>query len=260
MTVARENVYYCGTDNPQQTLDLYRPHGHDQEALPLLVYIHGGGWRGGTKQNGMIDSYGPLFLKHTMAVASLSYRLNPAHPYSGQNDDIACALNYLDRNANKLHIDPSKMIFFGESAGGQLASFAALNVPYKDYDYDAPIGVIDFYGVTDFSTILTGKHPDYNARRYLGRDYLQVAPVASPISYVSTHAPRFLIVHGKIDRIVPVAQSKLLYSQLIKAGNKATYVELPYAPHGFIGPEISPAEYKTVLDNLNLFLAEVVGR
>lgn len=259
-TIAKENVYYCGTSNPQQTLDLYRPRGHGDENLPVLVYIHGGGWRGGSNRNGIINSYGPLFLKHDMAIASINYRLNPPHPYPDQNDDIGCALTYLTQNADTLHLDPSRMVFFGESAGGQLAAFAALNVPYKGFGYDAPAGVIDLYGVSDFTTILTGPRPDYNARRYLGRGYLEVAREASPVSYVTTHSPPFLLIHGLADKVVPITQSKILYEKLIKAGAKATYVPLPYGPHGFIGPELAPDEYKTVLDNINTFLDAVVDK
>ncbi len=259
-TIAKENIYYCDTGNVQQTLDLYRPRGHGDENLPVLVYIHGGGWRGGNNHNGMINSYGPLFLKHGMAIASINYRLNPPHPYDDQNDDIACALTYLTKNADTLHLDPAKMVFFGESAGGQLAAYAALNAPYKNSIYNAPVGVIDFYGVSDFTTILSGPHPDYNARRYLGRDYHQVAREASPLNYVTTHSPPFLLIHGKADKVVPVSQSKLLYDALTKAGGKATYVPLTYGPHGFIGPELAADEYKTVLDNMNTFLDAIVGR
>jgi acetyl esterase/lipase len=258
-TVAKENIYYCATSNPQQTLDLYRPRGHNNENLPVLVYIHGGGWRGGHKRNGIINSYGPLFLKHDMAIASVNYRLNSPHPYPDQNDDIACALTYLTKNANTLHIDPSQMVFFGESAGGQLAAFAALNVPYKGFGYNPPAGVIDLYGVSDFSTILGGPRPDYNARRYLGRGYSQVAREASPINYVTTHSPPFLLIHGKADKVVPITQSRLLYDKLIKAGAKAIYAPLPHGPHGFIGPELAPDEYKTVLDSINRFLDTVIA-
>lgn len=258
---SRQNVAYCNSNNPAQTLDFYRPRNHDMETLPLLVYIHGGGWRSGSKRNPLImKTYGQYFIEHGMAVASIDYRLNSKNPYPDQNNDIACAITYLNDHASELMIDIHKMIFFGESAGGQLASFAALNIPYKSYDYEAPVGVIDFYGVSDFSTIVDGVKPDLNARRYLGSKYNHVATAASPVTYVTKKAPRFLIVHGTKDKVVPISQSKDMYDLLIKSGIDAEYVEIPGAKHGFTGPELSTTNYKTIQDNLNSFLRETIQR
>jgi acetyl esterase/lipase len=254
------NIPYCNTPSPAQTLDLYRPKNLGNDNLPLVVYIHGGGWRSGDKNGPLIATYAPTFIKKGVAVASIGYRLHSKTPYPDQNDDIACALTYLDTNATSLHIDTKKIIYFGESAGGQLAAFAALNIPYKNYDYEAPIGVIDFYGVSDFSKIIDGAHPDLNARRYLGSKYNKVTNSASPSAYVTKKAPRFLFVHGTDDKIVPLSQSKMLYDQLIKVGIDAEYVTVSGAKHGFIGPELSPPNSKVIQDNINLFLQETINR
>lgn len=256
---SRQNVAYCNSNNPAQTLDFYRPRNHDTETLPLLVYIHGGGWRSGSKRNPLImKTYGQYFIEHGMAVASIEYRLNSKNPYPDQNNDIACALTYLNDHASELMIDIHKMIFFGESAGGQLASFAALNIPYKSYDYEAPVGVIDFYGVSDFSTIVDGAKPDLNARRYLGSKYNHVATAASPITYVTKKAPRFLIVHGTNDKVVPISQSKHLYDLLVQSGIDAEYVEIPGAKHGFTGLELPAKNYAVIRGSLTSFLEETI--
>lgn len=258
-TTRREDVQYCGTTDKRQTLDFYRPEHSGDQDLPLVVYIHGGGWRGGGKRNSMLNNYGQIFIKHNLAVASISYRLNSEHPYPDQNNDIACALAYLTTNASELHIDPTKTILMGESAGGELAAFAALHYPHPIYAYVAPIGVIDFYGVSDFTKIIGGAHPDLNARRYLGPHYTQKAAEASPISYVSARAPYFLLIHGENDKVVPAEQSKLLHDKLEHAGVNATYIRLQSAAHGFVGPELQPSTYKTVLDSINAFLQDTVG-
>lgn len=259
-TIRQEGINYCGTANKLQTLDFYRPEHSDDQNLPLVVYIHGGGWRWGSKRNSMINNYGQIFIKHTVAVASLNYRLNTAHPYQDQNDDIACALTYLTTNATQLHIDTSKILLMGESAGGELAAFAALHIPYKHYGYATPAGVIDFYGVSDFTKVVDAEPPDLNARRYLGPNYTQNATEASPVSYVSGHAPRFLLIHGENDKVVPTEQSKLLHDALTQSSVDATYVELQNAAHGFVGPELQPSSYKTVLDAINTFLRATVGQ
>lgn len=253
------NIAYCNSQNPSQTLDYYRPKKASNAHLPLAVYMHGGGWRSGDKSGPLLATYAPLFIKKGMAVAAINYRLHSDTPYPDQNNDIGCALAYLDTNADRLQIDTEKIIYFGDSAGGQLAAFAALTIPYKNYDYEAPVGVIDFYGVSDFSKIVDGSRPDLNARRYVGSKYHKVTNGASPVTYVTKKAPRFLFFHGTNDKVVPIAQSKLLFDQLTKSGIDAEYVTLEGVGHGFRGPELPPADYKTIQDNIRAFLDESIN-
>ena len=72
-------------------------------------------------------------------------------------------------------------------------------------------------------------------------------------------APRFLFIHGVDDTVVPISQSKALYDRLILAGVSAEYVALPNAPHGFIGPELPKPEYRTVQDNMALFIKNTLN-
>jgi len=259
-TARQEDIPYCGTTNKQQTLDYYRPEHAGNEALPIVAYIHGGGWRWGTKRNAMINNYGALFIKHRIAVASISYRLSSASPYPDQPNDIACALTYLTQHASDLHIDTTRLILMGESAGGELAAFSALRGPTPNYVFAPPVGVIDFYGVSDFTRIINSAHPDLNARRFLGANYAHRAVEASPITYVSAHAPRFLLLHGENDKIVPAEQSQLLYDKLVSVGAKPTYIRLQSAAHGFVGPELQPSTYKVVLDSINAFLQTTIEK
>ncbi|MDB5177016.1 MAG: Carboxylesterase type [Candidatus Saccharibacteria bacterium] len=254
------NVQYCTSDDKGQSMDIYRPKNVGNSKLPMIVYIHGGGWRRGDKNNILIRTYVPLFMQKNIMVASLNYRLSTKSPYPDQNDDIGCALTYLDTNADSLHIDKSKIIYFGDSAGGQLSAFAALNVPYKNYDYEAPVGVIDFYGVSDFTSIIGGAKPDANARWYLGSKYNKYISAASPATYVTKNAPRFLFLHGTYDRVVPISQSQGFYALLTKDAVDAEYITIPGVGHGFIGPELSTAKYKVITDNMNLFIKETIGR
>lgn len=253
-------IQYCNDKDPGRTLDYFRPKNAGTARLPLVVYIHGGGWRGGDENSSQLNNYGSRFIEKGIAVVAIDYRLRPKNPYPDQNNDIACALTYLDTNADKLHIDIQKTIFFGDSAGGQLAAFAALNIPYGDYDYEAPVGVIDFYGVSDFSKIVGGARPDLNARYYLGSKYNKVATDASPLTYVTKNAPRFLFFHGTKDTVVPISQSRALYDQLTKAGIDAEYITVQGAGHGFNGPELTKVEYKKIQDNIDAFLSETINK
>jgi acetyl esterase/lipase len=260
LAVVVPNVHYCNTSDSGQTLDFYRPKDSGDAVLPFVVYVHGGGWRHGDKTNPLLATYAPVFIKKNIAVVSINYRLNPKAPYPDQNNDVACALSYLDANAQRLHIDTKQSLYFGDSAGGQLAAFAALATPYKGYDYEAPVGVIDLYGVSDFSTIIDGARPDLNARRYVGPKYNKLANKASPTVYVTKKAPRFLFIHGTKDKVVPMSQSKLLFDELIKKGIDAEYVSISGAGHGFVGPELSGDVYKKIQDSMASFLKETLGR
>ena len=260
ISVSAPTIAYCNDKDPSLTLEMYYPKIELSSDLPLIVYIHGGGWRWGDESGPLIDFYGSSFIKKGIAVAAIDYRLTSKSPYPDQNNDIACALSYINNNADQLHVDTKKIIYFGDSAGGQLAAFAALNIPFHDYTYTAPVGVIDFYGVSDFSKIINGVHPDLNARRYLGKKYSTIAAQASPVTYITKNASRFIFFHGNKDLVVPISQSKTFYDKLIAAGVDSEYVVIDGAGHAFMGPELPAVEYKKIQDSLDVFLSQTIGK
>lgn len=253
---AQKNVSYCGTNNPDQTLNITTPAG-DAVNTPIVAYIHGGGWRQGYKDNSLIRTYAPQFLRHGIAVADIGYRLKTPHPYPEQNNDIACALHFLTDNQKRYGIDMTKLVLFGDSAGGQLAASAALSVTTAKYPYPRPVGVIDFYGVTDFTKIVSSPRPDKNARLYLGALYAQDASAASPVTMVTADAPPFLIVHGDKDNVVPLAQSQELYDTLKSHGVDTQLYVIPGVKHSFVGPELAPNVYERLRDMIDQFVQRV---
>lgn len=251
-------IQYCNDSNADRQLDLYIPQ-HAGKAIPLLIFIHGGGWRGGYRGGKLAHLYGSEALGMGIAVADIGYRLNAPNPYPDENTDIACALTWLTDHAASYGINPEKTVYFGDSAGGQLAAFAALNIPFNNYDYEAPVGVIDLYGVSNFEKIIEGKNPDKNAQFYLGSSYRTHASSASPTSYITKTAPRFLIIHGTNDTVVPISQSKELFDTLTKFGVDAEFVEINGAGHGFDGNDLNPTERDKMQSNIRTFLKEVTN-
>jgi acetyl esterase/lipase len=146
----------------------------------------------------------------------------------------------------------------GESAGAELATFAALNTPDVNPPYPAPLGVIDFYGVSDFSKIISGAHPDLNARKYLGANYIQHAASASPITYIKNSSPPFLIFHGTADNVVPSSQSRLLHEKLTEVGVSSQLVLIQGAHHGFASYESSRKDYEVIQQNMKAFIQKVL--
>lgn len=139
---------------------LYRPEGAGDNALPLLVYFHGGGWVLGGLHSA--DSVCRFLARHAnIAVLSVDYRLAPEHPFpAGVNDAIA-AFDYSVIYADELRIDPDSIGVGGESAGGNLAAVVALQTEIErrgQPDRAVPSFQLLFMPVTDLST----KHPSYS--------------------------------------------------------------------------------------------------
>lgn len=246
-------VPYCNSTDPHQTMNIYLPNRSPDTVSPLLVFVHGGGWQFGDETGKLYDFYGSRLINQGVAVASIDYRLSKTNHFPDQNKDVACALTFLHKNQTKYRVNTKQMILFGDSAGGQLAAFASLKIPFAGYDYPAPIGVIDFYGVSNFTKIINSRHPDFFARRYLGSQYNTHASDASPTSLITEKAPPFLIVHGTADTTVPFSQSVDLYDTLIAHDVEAELVSISGAKHAFVGPELKFTESSKLIGAFDRF-------
>lgn len=247
-TVANKkaNISYCGNANRAQKLDVYAPKNADK-ITPVVMYIHGGGWIGGDKSNPFMADYGAEIVKHGMTFVSVNYRLAPQFTYPAQNEDVDCAILYLKNNGKALNIDMTKFGIMGDSAGGQLASMAALTSPYKKLIK----AVADFYGPADVWAQVTRKPlPDKWAIDYIGASKDEgLARKASPLFANLRGAPPFMIFHGLNDRTVYYAQSVNFEARLKAAGVDATLVSVKNAGHYFTAkshPNLNNIEAQTV--------------
>ncbi|MEU8577198.1 alpha/beta hydrolase [Streptomyces asoensis] len=225
-------------------LDLWLPD-EPHAPLPLIVYIHGGGWRTGTRTD-----MGPR-LRHWdpspfarlaragFAVASLDYRLtgeSAVHP--AQLEDVTAALTWLHARADELGLDVGRTVTWGESAGAHLAALLALTTPV--------LGCIAWYGPTDLTTLPEQSRPGtYDATSRTTREALLIgaaldtapdrARAASPVTYVTADAPPFLILHGTEDSLIPLAQSEQFSAALRQAGASVDFRPVPGADHAWAG-------------------------
>ncbi len=220
-------------------VDLYR--GRVNGPAPLVLVIHGGSWSGGTRRDlAPLNSY---LAARGYVVASPDYRLSPRHPFPAARGDIRAALAYLRTNAERLNIDPARVVLMGRSAGGQLALLVAYTTP------DTGIrGAVGYYAPSDLKYAYA--HPSnprvLNSTRTLAQ-YLSGTPAtaaatyeeASPISFAATAVPT-LLLHGGSDELVSVMQSVRLDSALARGGRSHLFIRLPWATHGcdynFVGP------------------------
>lgn len=243
-----DDVQYCDSKHPKQQMDILVPQDATEEnRVPVVFYVHGGGWKEGSFRNNIDDYYPPFLIKKGIAFITVDYRLAPEATYPAQDNDINCAYTFLMKNAAEYNIDPSRVGFFGDSAGGQLSTMQALHKGV----HDEAKAIAMMYGVSDLWYQITQKN-DTNALLYLGnkRDET-LANKASPYYASLTTKAAFLLIHGTNDTVVPLANSERFYDKLKQHGITAQLFTLNGAGHGFgdnIGSK-EQAEAQPVLTN-----------
>lgn len=251
---AHRDLAYVEGGHERQKLDLYLPD-KNEGALPLIIWIHGGGWQSGSKDQCPALRQG--FVERGYAVASLDYRLSGDAIFPAQIEDCKAAVRWLRAHARDYNLDPQRFGVWGSSAGGHLVALLGTSTEARDFDVGANLAhssqvqaVCDFYGPTDFTVFVTTPRYEHHAAtdapegKLLGgavMDNKEKAARANPITYVSKGDPPFLIVHGDADPTVPINQSKLLFEALMQKGVSAHFHTIKGAGHGgpgFAGEEI----------------------
>ena len=260
------DVPYAETDNPRQMIDLYLPKKKSDEPVPILVFVHGGAWKSGSKRGG--HNRLKSLLDGKMAGASIAYRLTGEAVWPAQIHDCKAAIRWLRANAEELNIDPERIVVYGTSAGGHLVAMLGVTGDVnelegklgKHTDVSSRVaGVIDFFGPSDLLSMGQSPAIDHDAAdspesMLVGgklADHTDKARNASPTSFVSENDPAFLIVHGDQDRLVPFQQSELLHQKLVDAGVSCRMIRMQNGGHGWFGvqPELTK-RMKTFLGNV----------
>ncbi len=234
------DIEYAKDGHERQKLDLYVPKVEKDKKLPLVVWVHGGGWAMGSK-NGIGSC--AWILKEEFALASVGYRLTDAATFPSQLEDCQAAIKWLKENSGTRGVDPSRIVVWGGSAGGHLVSLLGTTGDPDDPTDDIA-GVIDWFGPSELLTMqeqrtlpvkLNADDPNSFESKLIG-GALQKNPKkaknASPVSHVSSDDAPFLIMHGDKDPLVSVTQSKTLHAKLKEAGVSTKLHILRGAGHG----------------------------
>lgn len=213
--------------HPQQRLDVWAAADAGPDA-PVLVQVHGGGWTSGDKRVSAAPLMAHLVERGWVCV-TVNYRLAPAHRLPDQIDDVRAALDWVVGHIAQYGGDPGFVAITGGSAGGHLASLAAVT--------GAPVvAAVPFYGVHDFSVDEHGLH-DLLRKTAIGTPFADDPDLwrsLSPLHRAGPDAPPFLLVHGTTDTIVAVGQSRRFAARLREVSRSPVhYAELPHAQHGF---------------------------
>jgi acetyl esterase/lipase len=261
-------VPYCNG----QSAEITQPQRHVRRA-PAVIYLHGGSWIGGDQDTGgfIVHQVGNALSAQGFLVASVNYRLGPDHLWPAQIEDAKCAVRYLRANAKALDIDPNDIGIWGHSAGAHLASLVGTAGPDVGWDVGPYLkqpstveAVADFAGPSNLVTLgeegVPGLVQD-NFVALLGPVSPDQVPIAlraaSPVTHVSKGDPPFLIIHGDMDPIVPIAQSEELAGALETAGVPVSLVVVKGGGHALDEPNAQPDTEQIEAMIVDFFVREV---
>ena len=261
MKVEKDIVYGTGGGEPL-ALDLYSPESLSAP-VPGVIFIHGGGWRSGKRQDYQV--YTSRFAQHGYVVATVTYRLREAGYFPNCVEDVKCAVRWMRANAEKLNVDPNRIAVIGGSAGGHLSMMVGYSSDVAEFEGEggnagvssAVQAVIDIYGPVDFTQPENRDHS--LVTNFLQGTYEEIPDVfvkASPITYLDPTDPPTLIIHGTIDTLVPVEQSDLLAEKFQEMGKTYWYDRIDGWPHAM---DVANPVNQRVEQVSIAFLKEVFG-
>lgn len=237
------DIEYAMVGELSLKLDLHRPQGGKP---PLIVYVHGGGWRAGSKEDvPIVDLYDKGY-----AIASVNYRLSTQALFPAQVHDIKAAIRFLRGNAGLYHINADKIVIIGSSAGGHLAALVGVTNGVKelegsvgeDLEQSSDVqGIVSYYGASDLQTILSQSTPKGLEFRIPALKLLlgdtpdkkaELARLASPVTHLDKKDPPLLLIHGDADPQMPPQQSQELAKTYEALGLPVTLIMMPGSLHG----------------------------
>lgn len=267
-TKVLRDLSYVTNGHEKQKLDLYLP---TVLKGPLLVCIHGGAWRAGSKNN--TDGIPLLALGY--AVAQIEYRFSQDAIFPAQIEDCKSAIRWLRAHAAEYGYDPKHIGAWGGSAGGHLVALLATTGTNHEFDVGGNLDQssaiqcgVDIFGPTDFpnwkapskNPMIQRSGPESCLTQLLGgemdKDKMDLAKRASPITWVSKDTAPLFIMHGTTDQLVGLEQSQTFHDKLKALGVEVTLDIVEGAGHGG-GEFFSGDRPKKLLDFLNGHLLPV---
>lgn len=241
-----KDLTYAEVDGQALALDLYRPA--TDETVPVVLYLHGGGYRAGNKADDVRRLAG--LAREGVAVASANYRLAPHATYPAPIHDAKAAVRWLRAHAAEHRLAPGSVGAWGASAGGYLASMLGLTADDTELegeagDHSGESGavqaVVSWFAPSDLiansrrswlEKLVLGEPAEHSL---FGRDVIpeddDLVRAASPLARVTRRSPPFLIATGDRDRIVAEYEARALHDTLTRHGVAVTSTLLGGAGH-----------------------------
>jgi len=237
------NITYLTANNYDAKLDVYARRAATTPQ-PTLIWIHGGGWTGGTKE-GALPQFAP-WLEMGWQVVNVEYRLARVSPTPAAVEDCLCALRWVAQNAKQYNFDTNRLVTSGDSAGGHLSLTTGMIPESAGFDRQCPgvalpkvAAIVNWYGITDVADLLDGPNRKTYAVAWLGSrpDRREEATRVSPLQFVRKDLPPILTIHGDADPTVPYTHAQRLQAALEQAGVPHQLITVPGGKHGGFTPE-----------------------
>jgi acetyl esterase/lipase len=270
LSFVQKDVTYCTMKGVPLLADIYFPQ-NVSGPTPLLIFMHGGGFRQGNKDGsaGFIEV--PALLNAGFMVISVNYRLAPDYLMPAMIEDVKCAVRSFRAHASELNIDPNMIGVWGSSAGGHLAAMLGTSGDVARFDVGEYLDVssrvqaaVDMFGPADFLTMPAQK--SHTGEETLNEVVfgtidrsLPIFAAASPVTYISADDPPILILHGDADTSIPLSQSQDFYDKLKAAGVDATLVVVKGGEHGLRTVGEWPTEEMITQIIVNFFILKLKG-
>jgi acetyl esterase/lipase len=232
------NVTYLTAGNVDLHLDVYA-YIKPAQPRPTLIFIHGGGWTGLTKDDRAFQML--PYIDLGMDVVAVEYRLARVALAPAAVEDCRCALRWVIQHAKDYGFDTSRIVVSGPSSGGHLALMSGMLPASAGFDRECPgpdnlkvAAIMNWFGISDVNELLEGPNMRPFAVQWLGSnpDRDALAKRLSPLTYVRPGLPPILSFHGDADPTVPYTQSVRLHKALTDAGVPNEMMTLPGGKHG----------------------------
>lgn len=250
-----KDIAYSREGHPKQVLDILRLKNAPADPMPVIVWIHGGGFTGGSKTSGYQRVV--RFVKRGYLGVTIDYRLGREVAFPAHLQDCKCAIRFLRAHAKEYNLDPHRIGVWGGSAGGNLVAMLGVTGGIREFEgksgwpgYSSRVqAVVVYFGMTDFLEIYELAKAGKSTERFLPMDgnesisrllgvekyfeHPDLCRKASPTTYASKDDAPFYIFHGDQDPLTPASQGELLNKVLRKAGAESDFYLVKGGRHGW---------------------------
>jgi acetyl esterase/lipase len=249
------DLNYANDNHVYHNLDIRLPN-IDKPKYKAIIVIYGSAWFANNMKQMGFQAIGQPLLDSGFAVISINHRSSGDAMYPAQINDVKAAIRFIRANADTYNIDASFIGITGFSSGGHLASLAGttngvktFTVGEKTVDIEGDLGnythvssnvdaVVDWFGPIDFTrmedctTTKNDKSPEAALIKGNPADNLDMLALINPMTFLDEKDPRFLVIHGEADNVVPHCQS-VFFSEMIKEkGLLSEFISVPEGQHG----------------------------